>query len=365
MSRLALVLEDDLSTRVLLLLILSRIPGVSVLTASSVQEGKALARACKFDIAVLDLVLGDGTGFDVLEELRQTHAPECVVLASAYIDKFRHSVRIESNIVLIEKPIVTEQLVNAIETLRTAPTGDEPLFDFTVPEYLQIACMGLHSVRLEIVQDEERVGSITIRDGQLWSARDAKNVGEQAFRRLIALEGARVVCRAPNEIANERDINRNWQNVLLDAARLSDEDEREASREARVDDDAFMDFMVDDTEDATQQATPAPASAPEAPASERAARASPPASPASAPPAPTRAPATGDSAAKNRRELVESLVDVSEMIERAAKAVRASRFEEAYAAYSEVLAANPRHSIARINVSRLERLGFGGQREAR
>ena len=106
-SRIALVVEDDPSTRVLLLLLLSRLPDVSVIAASSVAEGKALAGAVRFDVAVLDLVLGDGTGFEVLEKLRGDNRPDCVVLASAYIERFRGTVQIEPNVVAMNRYVCT------------------------------------------------------------------------------------------------------------------------------------------------------------------------------------------------------------------------------------------------------------------
>ena len=58
-------------------------------------------------------------------------------------------------------------------------------------------------------------------------------------------------------------------------------------------------------------------------------------------------------------------VDVPAMIELAARAVRSSRFRDAYVAYARVLEVEPQNSLARLNASRLRKLGFGDEaREA-
>ncbi|MCB9753381.1 MAG: response regulator [Myxococcales bacterium] len=280
------MVEDELATRALFTRTLATSADLSVISVDNAEEGKLLARMCEFDVAVLDLVLDDGTGFDVLEELRANRTPECVVLVSAHIDAFRRSVRIEPNLVLLDKPVSSARLLDALDS--AAPRHDH--FEFTVPEYLQIACMGLHSVRLEVWRRDQLFGSVTILDGQLWSARDARGSGEDAFRRVLELDDATVVCRAPGAVGEDRDISRSWQHVLLDAAKLGDEGAR------------------DDAAARPVELSPA-----------------------------------------------ESVEDI---IEHAARAVRDSRFHDAYAAYSRVLELDGRNGLALVNVARLRRLGF-------
>ena len=77
-----LVVEDDVSIRTGLELNL-RAEGYKVYSASDVASGRKLAQRWTPDLIVLDLMLPDGSGLDVLRELRRQGLEMQVVILSA------------------------------------------------------------------------------------------------------------------------------------------------------------------------------------------------------------------------------------------------------------------------------------------
>ena len=110
---------------------------------------------------------------------------------------------------------------------------------------------------------------------------------------MLALDDARVVCRAPSKKPSRRTIERDWQRLLPSA--------------------------------------PSPA---------------------------------GVDAASSTPDSRGGLGRVSELLKHADDAVRESRFADAYSGYSSVLALDPDHELARRNLQRLHRLGFGRDGES-
>ncbi len=56
---------------------------------------------------------------------------------------------------------------------------------FQLSEYLQVACNGMHSVKLNITENDILTGNITIENGVLLNATDNEGEGEDAFKRLV------------------------------------------------------------------------------------------------------------------------------------------------------------------------------------
>jgi len=102
---------------------------------------------------------------------------------------------------------------------------------FALPDYVQLACYGRHSVAIELSTADGPIGSVTIRDGQAWGAVDAHGGGLEAFVRLLDQPDATIECgalvsQAPHNLAGSCE----W--LLMEAARILDE--RRAGRRATV-----------------------------------------------------------------------------------------------------------------------------------
>ncbi|MFT5180500.1 MAG: two-component system response regulator RegA [Alphaproteobacteria bacterium] len=78
-----LIVDDELNLRNQLAKAMER-RGFTVATAESVAEGKQLAIANRPKYAVVDLRLGDGSGLEVVEVLRQTRGDVRVIVLTGY-----------------------------------------------------------------------------------------------------------------------------------------------------------------------------------------------------------------------------------------------------------------------------------------
>jgi hypothetical protein len=85
--------------------------------------------------------------------------------------------------------------------------------------------MSGRSIVLEIRGLVAGRGTIVIRSGMLWSARDERGTGFDAFRRLAFLSDAAVHCSTLDEsdVAEPCMFNMSCEKALLDAARINDE----------------------------------------------------------------------------------------------------------------------------------------------
>ncbi len=98
------VLESDLK---------KHCPNVDIIgKAGSVVEGAKLIRSTKADLIFLDILLGDGTGFDLLEIFPDLSAKVIFITAT---DEFAIKAFRFAAIDYLLKPLNTEQLVEAVE----------------------------------------------------------------------------------------------------------------------------------------------------------------------------------------------------------------------------------------------------------
>lgn len=95
---------------------------------------------------------------------------------------------------------------------------------FTPIDVIQMTGTAKESRSLTIMRDGKEVGTIEMREGEVWSASDAEGEGEEAFRRLLRPE-MRARVRAPKD-APARNIQRPLMTLLLDALRANDESDR-------------------------------------------------------------------------------------------------------------------------------------------
>lgn len=113
MKRLLLV-DDDASNRVTLAALLED-EGFSVDALASYAEGKAqLASAAPYEVALFDQNLGDGTGTELLRELRaRMPAAKAILVSGSLTDEARAATGFDAH---LEKGVVS--FPDILETLR-------------------------------------------------------------------------------------------------------------------------------------------------------------------------------------------------------------------------------------------------------
>lgn len=218
-----LVVDDEPVLRASMVRGLARLPGIDVVDAGSLREAVELVDAVQPRLVISDLDLLDGTGLDVLDALDRRRQYPPVMFVSAYTRRYAGKVPIRSNVSMHEKPVPLDVLRAEVVARLGVAEPEEP---FSATDYIQLACMGNRSVEVDLVRGAAVVGTITVRGGELWSARDRKGKGTDALRRLLHDPNLRPRCAGVRTLSPARDIEGPWQGALLEAARVHDEQAR-------------------------------------------------------------------------------------------------------------------------------------------
>lgn len=224
MTSRVLVIEDETMLRNSVVRGLSKMPGVEAIGAGTLNEALVLIDKTPPDLILSDLDLPGRSGVELIGELGGRGLKTPVVFVSAYVRAFAAQIPKHADVQVLEKPVPLDELRRVVERRLSvpAPKASESA-PFGVIEYLQLSCMGRHSVVVEVETMEGTGGRIVVCGGELWSANDALGEGEAAFARLAFLEDADVSCRTLDEDAGERSIETPMEALLLEAARLKDE----------------------------------------------------------------------------------------------------------------------------------------------
>jgi CheY-like chemotaxis protein len=212
-----LIIEDEAVLRSFLVRGLGAQRDWIVAGAATVSEGLRSIDEAPPDILLTDIDLPDRSGLEILGELGKRGLTIPVVFMSAYLKAYGAQIPRHANVHVLEKPVGLEQLRTVVRSRLGEDVSTSP---FSVPDYLQLACMGQHSVRINI---PDLNGEVIVYRGVLWGARDAKGDGKLAFQRLALSDSAAVHCDALEGEPPPRTVEEDWQRLLLDTARLSDE----------------------------------------------------------------------------------------------------------------------------------------------
>lgn len=126
-----LVVDDSESTRLLIARIISQELPVAATLAGGAAEAERELRKTRFDVILLDLLMPDTSGFDVLQWLRgnatpNQHTPVLVVSALQDDETIERCRRLGASVHIV-KPILRETLVAAVrEHLNTSRRQEAP-----------------------------------------------------------------------------------------------------------------------------------------------------------------------------------------------------------------------------------------------
>ncbi|MGE0321650.1 MAG: response regulator [Polyangiaceae bacterium] len=220
---LVLLIEDEEMLRTSMSRGIAKLSGVEVEDAGSLEEALALIDRCPPDVIVSDIDLPRRSGLELLGELGQRRLQIPVIYASGYLTAYRSQIPQHADVDVMEKPVSLEELRSAIERRLSQSRSSVEIAPFSVPDYLQLACMGRHSVVVDVERAGQRLGEVVVWKGEVVSARDANGTGDAALRRLAFLKGSGVHCRTLLERPSEQNLEGNWEWLLMEAARQADE----------------------------------------------------------------------------------------------------------------------------------------------
>lgn len=115
MSRPPILIVDDVETHLTLFSATLEAAGHSVITASSISEARELALQHKPDIALIDVVLADGSGLDLIAELKATLPSLKPIAITAFASVDRAVSAMQNGAVdFLAKPLDCDQLLTTI-----------------------------------------------------------------------------------------------------------------------------------------------------------------------------------------------------------------------------------------------------------
>ncbi len=211
-----LVVESDPTLRASIARGLSELRSVTVRTAASAREARASIAATVPQLVITALALPDEPGLAVLAELDRLGVRIPVLVAAT--PPLRDKLPDRPGLMVVEKPFS----LSALRELVVEQLGLEDVnAAFTLTDFVTLAGMGRHSVRLEVSLSGAVYGEVIIIRGEAWHARDKRGIGAEAFFRLCALPGAGVRVQPPGA-EGQRTLQGTCEAVLLDYFRWQD-----------------------------------------------------------------------------------------------------------------------------------------------
>ena len=229
MTPIVLLIQSDPVWRCSIRRTLNARAQVEVVEAASFAEAILLIAVEHPDLIIFDIDVTERYDVTALSNLRLPRLNIPLVCLTGHAERFRQFASGRDGLVLLEKPVSLKAIESIV--LETLPSRSEDPSDppFTVLDYVQLACLGQHSVRIEATRagranDEEELGRIDIKDGQIWSARTrAGQSGDEAFHALALEDDLNLRCSLRPDSDEASNIEANWQALLIEAARRRDE----------------------------------------------------------------------------------------------------------------------------------------------
>ena len=215
---LVLVLDPDPTVRGDVLACLSGYCGISVAAVPSPEEARAVWRNTPLDFVVLGVPQQDATLAELRQELAVTMPAVAVLILSRSAEELGDMV-VGRNTFLDSKPVNASRLrILAKRYARASSMG----FRFSVPDIIQMVCVGGHSALIECKRDGKTVGTVTIVEGQVRSAVHEQRSGLDALVSLVDP----VLTGKPKELVEVPEVGQfsvSWQELLFEATRIYDE----------------------------------------------------------------------------------------------------------------------------------------------
>ncbi len=218
-----LVIDDEPTLRTSMQRGLSRMPATIVREAGNMEGALREIDREVPDVIVSDIDLPDRLGIELLGELGKRGLSVPVIFVSAYLKAFRAQIPRHGDYATLEKPVSLEKLREVVQEKLKGPQSGSP---FSVPDYLQLSCMGRHSVKIAATAPDGRVGHIVISEGEPWCARFGDLSGAEAFAAICFEPELAVACEGVDGRFGEKNLSQSVDALLMEAARLFDEANR-------------------------------------------------------------------------------------------------------------------------------------------
>ena len=211
----------------------------TVVTAESASRAFALMQEQTVDLVVIDVQMSVMDGIQMLSLLNRGHPNvQKVVLTGHASEKYRAACLSNGAELFLEKPTTPDgwQSLHAVlnELIRVRPEEGfrGVLRRVGLQDVIQMECLARSSSVLEI-SNARKSGKIFIDTGSIVHAQIDNATGEEAFAQLMAFSGGQFNLRPFTE-PPERTLSGQWEFLLMEAARKSDEAREAAAQSVEI-----------------------------------------------------------------------------------------------------------------------------------
>lgn len=216
--RVVMVIDDHILERATIVRELHHLPSIEVIDAGTLRGGMELLDAIEVDLVICNVQLPDGNARTLLEKLGRSGRRIPVLLLGSADPRAPRA--LPDEVELLPRPVEPALVRDKVCARLGCERGAGP---FSVTDYLQLAGMGHHSVRLELSSDGDEIGAIVVREGQAWSAEDLLGEGVDAFTRLLARTDVSVRCAPLGNTVPRRSLEGSCEQLLMRALTRIDE----------------------------------------------------------------------------------------------------------------------------------------------
>jgi CheY-like chemotaxis protein len=218
-----LLLEDEPALLQGLSRGLSKLPSLEVLTAGRNQEAALILQKSLPDLLIADLNLPDGSGLETIATYRERVPGGPLIVVTAHQAQYAEHLNMHPDISVLEKPVSLTDLRRTIaEKLFQSDHGTSP-GPFHVQDFLQLASLGRHSLRLKFEMENGMVAHCDVVEGELWSVQYGEDEGVNALYRFLDLPVFSISYQSLTRIPASHNIQTPLQGLLLEYARQKDE----------------------------------------------------------------------------------------------------------------------------------------------
>lgn len=220
-----LILEDEEPLRSSMARGIAKLPGITVVEAGSMDDAARALDESPPDLVFSDIDLPERSGVEILGELARRGLKVPVIFVSAYVKAYRAQIPRHADVDVREKPITLAELREIVQARlgRPEPDASAESTPFSVADYLQLACLGRHSMAIELLSQNTPAGRLEVVAGELTFVADESGEGESAFSRLIPRLDLVPRCHTLRETPRPRNVHKGYEELLLDVARTEDE----------------------------------------------------------------------------------------------------------------------------------------------
>jgi len=222
-SRLAhiLVVEDEPALLRGMTRALELLDGVRVTGCGTAEEASRTIAQDPPDLLITDVNLPGKFGLSLIGDLEGFGLDIPVVVVTAYRAIYESQIPVHGRITVLEKPVPMEELHALVQDLLEESPMAQPS-PFMLTDYLQVAALGRHSVRLHVVAASGPAGIVDLEEGMLRHVEFEEERGLEALGRLLRVPLSSVTVGSLPAVLDEAELKISVDNALLNLAVAED-----------------------------------------------------------------------------------------------------------------------------------------------